>query len=222
MIFVVLLDPLEAMQKIYIASAIYALTPSQSSCTPPSTGILALIVLIMTRTTSNIDLPSSTSQMSHQFNKNSSKPTNNTNLVLSSRDITRPGWIWSSVPIVVESHKLIFFTIPKVGSTVFKKLFRRMMGYENWRTKDPHDPAHNGLDYLNDYSTKQITLMMTSPEWTRAIFVRDPKERFLSAYLDKVRRKDGMYVKHHCCSACVPKTISGFLNLTKTCYDPHW
>ena len=27
--------------------------------------------------------------------------------------------------------------------------------------------------------------IMQAEDWTRAIFVRDPKERFLSAYLDK-------------------------------------
>ena len=133
-----------------------------------------------------------------------------------------PGWIWDSVPVVIESHKLIFFTVPKVGCTVFKHLFRRMMGYENWRTKYPHDPLNNGLKHLDRYSIKEVTIMMTSLDWTKSIFVRDPKERFLSAYLDKVKNKDGMYVKNHCCSDCVPETMSGFLNLTKKCYDPHW
>lgn len=39
--------------------------------------------------------------------------------------------------------------------------------------------------------------MLTDPAWTRAIFVREPKERLLSAYLDKGRQNS--YVQHHCC-----------------------
>jgi len=164
------------------------------------------------------------------------------------RDIKLPGWNWDSVPIVIESHKLIFFTIPKVGCTIFKQLFRRMMGYENWKTIDPHDPSRNGLDYLHHYSRENATAMLTSPEWTNAIFVREPKERFLSAFLDKVKGNNGIYVINHCCpeskkkikvyvlpngtkvvraftvqeKQCVPQTMLGFLNLTRKCHDPHW
>lgn len=116
-------------------------------------------------------------------NRNSNKT-----YALTKKDITRPGWIWDASPIVIESHKLIFFTVPKVGCTVFKQLFRRMDGYQNWKTKYPHDPRTNGLTYMNKYSIKESTRMMNSNEWTKAIFVRDPKEKFLSAYLDKVRK----------------------------------
>eukprot|EP00578_Thalassiosira_sp_NH16_P000720 CAMPEP_0181138202 /NCGR_PEP_ID=MMETSP1071-20121207/34119_1 /TAXON_ID=35127 /ORGANISM="Thalassiosira sp., Strain NH16" /LENGTH=282 /DNA_ID=CAMNT_0023225019 /DNA_START=355 /DNA_END=1203 /DNA_ORIENTATION=- len=141
------------------------------------------------------------------------------------RDIIRPGWNWDSAPIVIESHKLIFFTVPKVGCTVFKRLFRRMMGYENWKTKDPHDPSKNGLKYLHRYSMENATAMLTSPEWTNAIFVRDPKERFLSSFLDKVKGNNGKYVINHCCrkkKQCVPETMLEFVELSRKCYDPHW
>ena len=76
-----------------------------------------------------------------------------------------------------------------------------MEGYDNWQSKDPHDPRINGLKRLRrkDFSPENITTMLLSPEWTRAVFVRDPKERFLSAYLDKVQNKDGKYVIGHCC-----------------------
>src|SRR5262245_62051297 len=40
--------------------------------------------------------------------------------------------------------------------------------------------------------------MITSPAWTKAIFVREPKERFLSAYKeDAANRHD--FVRHKCC-----------------------
>lgn len=113
---------------------------------------------------------------------------------------------WDKDPIVIESHKLLFFTVPKNACTTFKKLFRRMMGFGNWLDKSPHDPSANGLKYLGHYSRDQQLTMMTSPEWTRAIFVRDPLERALSAYMDKALHTEGWrppvegaYLKRHCC-----------------------
>ena len=52
--------------------------------------------------------------------------------------------------------------------------------------KDIHNPRTNGLKQLRNFKTHDIQTMMTSDDWTRAIFVREPKERLLSAYLDKV------------------------------------
>ena len=72
---------------------------------------------------------------------------------------------WDKDPIVIESHKLLFFTVPKNACTTFKTLFRRMMGYQDWLVKSPHDPAKNGLRYLGHYSRDQQQKMMTSPEW---------------------------------------------------------
>eukprot|EP00533_Pseudo-nitzschia_delicatissima_P006933 CAMPEP_0116089328 /NCGR_PEP_ID=MMETSP0327-20121206/6368_1 /TAXON_ID=44447 /ORGANISM="Pseudo-nitzschia delicatissima, Strain B596" /LENGTH=380 /DNA_ID=CAMNT_0003580515 /DNA_START=131 /DNA_END=1273 /DNA_ORIENTATION=- len=116
---------------------------------------------------------------------------------------------WDKDPIVIESHKLLFFTVPKNACTTFKKLFRRMMGYQDWLNKSPHDPAKNGLRYLGHYSREQQQEMMTSPEWTRAIFVRDPLERALSAYMEKALQVgdaarwtpavEGAYIKRLCC-----------------------
>ena len=109
---------------------------------------------------------------------------------------------WDFAPIVIESHKLIFFTIPKVGCTIFKQLFRRMYGYRNWHVHNdylPHHPGSNGLNYLYHYKPQEAEQMLTDPSWTRAIFFRDPKERLLSAYLDKVRHNHGHHVRTHCC-----------------------
>lgn len=106
---------------------------------------------------------------------------------------------WDVDPIVIESHKLVFFTVPKNACTVFKQLFRRMMGYSNWYKEDPHDPSRNGLKYLGHFTRDKQLTMMTSPEWTRAIFVRDPLERTLSAYMDKGLGHNGDFVKGQCC-----------------------
>ena len=117
--------------------------------------------------------------------------------------ILSPYISWDNSPVVLEDFRLLFFTTPKIGSTVFKQLFRRMMKIQDWLMDDgfliPHSPKENGLKYLFDYPTDRVEVILTDPQWTRAIFTRDPMERTLSAYLDKGVREDGAYVKKHCC-----------------------
>jgi len=139
---------------------------------------------------------------------------------------------WDGSPIVLEEYKLVFFTVAKVGCTQFKMLFRRMMGYQDWNATDwqkmlPWNPETNGLKYLYDFSPERATEIMTSPKWTRAIFVRDPKERFLSAFLDKVMNHE-TYLRQQCCSYsgdCVEQarqSLHGFLSVARICDDAHW
>ena len=140
---------------------------------------------------------------------------------------------WDASPVVIEKYKLLFFTVPKVGCTVFKHLFRRMEGIEDWDAVDsrlPHDIEVNGLTLLSHYSVEQATEWLTSPEWTRAIFVREPKKRALSAFLEKgVAIDDGLpFIGRHCCpdrKACIDAvsySFSSFLWLISKCRDDHW
>ncbi len=127
-----------------------------------------------------------------------------------------------------------FFSTSQVACTVFKQLFRRMMHIKNWKVDTahiPHNPLKNGLKYLYHYNVADALTIMTHPEWTRAIFVRDPKERTLSAFLDKAARKKGKYVKRHCCNkknaTCGEEanaSLLGFLEVIgkRCCCDPHW
>lgn len=90
----------------------------------------------------------------------------------------------------------------------------------------PHNPKVNGLKYLYHYSPKQASMMMTSSNWTRALMVRDPKVRFLSAFLDKALGDSHKHIKRKCCkdSSCIQGalTLKGFLDLCKVCDDSHW
>lgn len=138
---------------------------------------------------------------------------------------------WDTAPIIIESHRLVFFTIPKVGCTVWKQLFRRMMGYTDWKSQDyetllPHNPTFNGLKFLYHYDLFNASEIMTSPNWTRAMMVREPKKRFLSAFLDKAVSNDHIHIIMACCTdkSCVAKAqdIPGFLRLCSTCADAHW
>ena len=128
--------------------------------------------------------------------------------------------------IVLASHKLVFFPIPKVGCSVWKKLFRRMMGYKDWKTFPPHDDQTNGLLYLADLNTTYATQLLNDPTWTKAVMVRDPKERLLSAYLDKAWSPDNRQWIEEMCGTDLPWDISFpyFVEMVirKRCNDPHW
>lgn len=92
-------------------------------------------------------------------------------------------------PIILDNYKLVLFANPKSGSTALKQLARRMSGRESdYRShswgKDglPHKWPANGLNYTAHRPLRDVNEIMTSPEWTRATFVRDPKERAASAH----------------------------------------
>jgi len=138
---------------------------------------------------------------------------------------------WDGAPVVIEDSKLIFFTVPEVAATTFKQLFRRMMGYEDWHETDddiPHNPRANGLKYLYDYDLDEAGDMLTSDEWTRAIFVRDPKERILDAFLTRVIGDEAQLIRHHCCKnegRCADKAMEsflGFMKVANACCNSHW
>jgi hypothetical protein len=145
--------------------------------------------------------------------------------VLSGDYISQPGNDLS--PIVIEKYKLIFFTNPQVGCTVWKQLFRRIMGLEDWWDPlvDSHNPKTNGLVYLRDYSLEEATRLMNSPDYTRAMFVRDPKERLVSTF---TRKAFNGFVKTNCCQgniACEKKaqaSLANFVTMTRGCGEPHW
>lgn len=139
-------------------------------------------------------------------------------------------------PIVVEEYKLVFFPVPKVGCSEWKLLLRRMMGFTK-DVKEIHNPHKNGLKLLRSYPKEKVQEMMTSDEWTRAIFVREPKERTLSAFLNKFADpKNNHYFRRHCCSMlhmspahrkeCKVKQEAAdfgyFLERTLDCENPHW
>lgn len=88
------------------------------------------------------------------------------------------------------AHQLVFFTIPKVACTQWIQLFLRIEGVSDWN-QNPH--YHKRRPLLSRFSPTEATEIMNSPDWTRAVFLRDPAERLLSAYLDKYVH-EGRYV----------------------------
>lgn len=136
---------------------------------------------------------------------------------------------WDGPPIVIEKYKLIFFTVPEVGATTWKQAFRRMEGLEDWQTLWerglPHDPYTNGLKYLYDFPIHQAEEMMTSSDWTRAMFVMSPKDRFLSVFHQMSH--DPNFITRRCCPgqrgcSSAVASMPRFMELIETCYSTHW
>jgi len=147
----------------------------------------------------------------------------------------------TEIPIgafVLEEYKLIFVTIPKVACTEWKRMFMRMTENPHWCNEDinVHYPEINHVPYLSQYSIEEATAMMISPEWTKAVFVREPKERVLSAFLDKAVYEKSFF-KTKCCrnlkddhakQDCIrdmtsfPSFLHYVTNYPTECWNPHW
>ena len=92
--------------------------------------------------------------------------------------------------IIFPSVKLAFCGIPKVGITMWEQFLRFYIGakdYPSW----PHsklDRTPFQFDQLDPDAQRRI---WADEEWTWAAFVRNPAERLLSGYLDKVKSNEG-------------------------------
>ena len=98
------------------------------------------------------------------------------------------------------------------------------MGYSDWNDESKQ---FEGLRYLYDYDVHKATEMMTSPKYTRAFFVRDPKKRIVSNFLEYVIKDDGKFLSENCCAGretCKKRGMrfSKFLNVINTCDEPFW
>jgi len=120
------------------------------------------------------------------------------------------------IPAVNEEYKTIFFFIGKCAASEWKRMFIRMMGSPKWCATWIHKKEVNGLKWLDDYSLEEAQHIMTSPEWTRAIFVRNPKDRTLSAFLDKAVAHSDKFVKGIC-----KKTYRNRGMSSQACIDHH-
>ena len=92
--------------------------------------------------------------------------------------------------IVVPEYKMVFCYSEKVGCTMFNKLFRdlRMLYPKINRTEAKwlstlvwfrNTPEHHNLN------KKDMESILANPEWTKAVFYRDPIDRFVSAFQSK-------------------------------------
>lgn len=121
-----------------------------------------------------------------RLGRNKGKGKNNFTATLSPHDLVYYE-LRNTVPIVNEEFKIIFFQVAKAASSQFTRFFMRLEENPSWCSDDchMHDRNINQLSYLSDFPIDEAQNMLTSDEWTKAIFVRHPKPRLLSAFLDK-------------------------------------
>lgn len=122
-------------------------------------------------------------------------------------------------PIVVEKYKLVFFWNEKSGCSTWKHILQYLSGINVTHPEmTVHNPKKNGLKYLCDYSDKEVSFMILNNSWTKAAFVREPRERILSTYFNKVLHANTLW------QLCRErsKSFNVFLHVIKTCNDEHW
>jgi hypothetical protein len=91
--------------------------------------------------------------------------------------------------VVLSHHNLLFCPIPKVACTNWKMTLRHAEGYTGNDESIVHDRRRNGLTYLSTQSPFRRFSLLTQPDVTRAVFVRNPWTRILSAYRSKLEGK---------------------------------
>ncbi|CAC5364354.1 CHST9 [Mytilus coruscus] len=132
---------------------------------------------------------------------------------LTDKEMEQIKHVFENSPIVLKRYKLIFFWNEKSGCTYWKSMFHFIQGLKN---EDVH--SSHLLSYLAQFDDKEVTEMMFDNSWTKAVFVREPRERILSCYLDKGFEK--AFMKHY--FKRTPKSFLDFLKLIKQFKGSHW
>jgi hypothetical protein len=147
---------------------------------------------------------------------------------------------WFS-PVVVESHKLVFFLPPPShndsSAATWKQLFYKLLNATATSSTDM-DSQDLQLQYLQDYSLREADEIMTSPHWTRAYFVQDPREWFMAAYNNLVLKNEGRYLlkfpakqpkcckngqtRQQCFDTITANPHKFIAALGRGCTDPNW
>jgi hypothetical protein len=134
---------------------------------------------------------------------------------------------------ILPGAKLAFCGIPKVGITNWLQFIRFVMGAHDY-VSFPHgkpDLLMWSFDKLQPEVQEQI---WNDPEWTFAAFLRNPAERLLSAYLDKLEtgKRHGRLTFDDFLERlerelpedldCKDKDFKSSLTGMSWCTDPHW
>jgi len=87
--------------------------------------------------------------------------------------------------LLFPSGKLAFCAIPKAGITQWLQFLRFTLGAKDYQSMPYYkkDSKNFHFDRLQPHIQDEI---WNGGEWTKAILIREPAERLLSAYLDKV------------------------------------
>ncbi|XP_046768226.1 carbohydrate sulfotransferase 9 isoform X2 [Gallus gallus] len=94
---------------------------------------------------------------------------------------------------VEDRHKVLYCEVPKVGCSNWKRVLMVLNGLATSVRNISHDDVHYGkhLRKLDSYDLKGIYTRLNT--YTKAIFVRDPLERLVSAFRDKFEHPNSYY-----------------------------
>lgn len=195
-IFSTRITPITTIKRTYLPSLSMLLILSNPPLLP--LGFILVICLVSSSTSTSFNTTSVTTTLAYQqeerffsSTRTPEKEKEETNTSTSQTRLNPRDIIYSTsrntVPIVNEEYKTIFFQVAKVASSQWTRFFMRLEGNPEWCSNSArmHDRQINKLTFLSDYSVTDAEEMMKSSEWTKAVFVRNPKPRILSAFLDK-------------------------------------
>lgn len=95
-------------------------------------------------------------------------------------------WISAYMQMVIH-QRLIFCFVPKVACSNWLLTLRSASGLPELEDKNfIHDRELSGLHYLSQHKSIGRLLYLNNPAYTRAVFVRNPWTRALSAYRSKL------------------------------------
>jgi hypothetical protein len=120
----------------------------------------------------------------------------------------------------IPQGKLIFCGIPKVGISEWLKFFRFSWGARDYLSI-PYYKRDQGSFSMRSLEPIKAKAMLSDPSWTKAVFFREPSERLLSAYLDKVADRYGQLYGKDRIDLTFPEFVDGVANNFKN-MDPHW
>ncbi|XP_057253658.1 carbohydrate sulfotransferase 9 isoform X2 [Pezoporus wallicus] len=94
---------------------------------------------------------------------------------------------------VEDRHKVLYCEVPKAGCSNWKRVLMVLNGLAASVHNISHDDVHYGkhLRKLDSYDLKGIYTRLNT--YTKAIFVRDPMERLVSAFRDKFEHPNSYY-----------------------------
>ncbi|XP_070634877.1 carbohydrate sulfotransferase 9 isoform X2 [Bos indicus] len=94
---------------------------------------------------------------------------------------------------VEDKHKILYCEVPKAGCSNWKRILMVLNGLAPSAYNISHDAVHYGkhLKKLDSFDLKGIYSRLNT--YTKAVFVRDPMERLVSAFRDKFEHPNSYY-----------------------------
>eukprot|EP00438_Fugacium_kawagutii_P005475 Skav236537 [mRNA] locus=scaffold1774:45238:45999:+ [translate_table: standard] len=95
-------------------------------------------------------------------------------------------------PVILPEHKLVFCPIPKTGTTGYLRLLRWLDNQPNWEEL-PYMSKFNvkghmaNLTRLENIPAKDAANILFDSTWTKIAVVRDPVDRLISGYVNKLK-----------------------------------